>query len=157
MTRITFTALTVTFCFIAGCSGLKTYQSELENNLQIKTQTDSGSVFSSVQAAVDIHKVNPDCSTEYTGTVQLDNSPKEIGLPSGRSSYLVFVFEKSGVFSAETSTTYNTLLRPRSGYQYIANVSYEENIYNVIINEVDPGNRKSREIEARGMHACRPV
>jgi hypothetical protein len=110
-----------------------------------------------VQAAVDIHKVNPDCSTEYSGTVQLDNSPKEIGLPSGRSSYLVFVFEKSGVFSAETSTTYNTLLRPRSGYQYIANVSYEENIYNVIINEVDPGNGKNREIEARGMHACRPV
>jgi len=155
--QIHFTALALTFCFITGCSGLKTYHSELDNNLQIKTQTDSGSVFSNVQAAVDVHKVNPDCSTEYSGTVQLDNSPKEIGLPTGRSSYLVFVFEKSGFFSAETSTTYNVLLRPRNGYQYIANVSYEENIYNVIINEVDPGNRNSREIDARGLYACRPV
>ncbi len=157
MTRLNFTVLTFTIWFITGCSGLKTYHSDLENNLQITTQTDSGSIFSSLDAAVDIHKVNPDCSTEYAGTIQLDDSSKDIGIPAGRSSYLVFVFEKSGIFSAETSTTYNTLIRPRNGYQYIAEVSYQENIYNVIINEVDPGNRNSRELETRGMYACRPV
>ena len=74
-------------------------------------------------------------------TAKLDVSSKFIGIPAGRSSYLVFVFEKSGFFSAETSTTYNTLIRPCNGYQYIAEVSYQENIYNVIINELDPGNR----------------
>jgi len=157
MTRLYFTILTFTIWFITGCSGLKTYHSDLENNLQIMTQTDSGSIFSNLDAAVDIHKVNPDCSTEYTGTIQLDDSSKDIGIPAGRSSYLVFVFEKSGFFSAETSTSYDTLIRPRNGYKYTAEVSYQENIYNVIINEVDPGNRKSREIETRGMYACRPV
>ena len=157
MTRLNFTVLIFSILFITGCSGLKTYNSELDNNLQITTQTDSGSIFSSVQAAVDIHKVNPDCSTEYAGTVQLDDSSKDVGIPSGRSSYLVFVFEKSGFFSAETSTTYNTLIRPRNGYQYTAEVSYQENIYNVILNEVDPGNRNSREIASRGMSSCRPV
>lgn len=157
MTRLYFSIITFTIYFITGCSGLKTYQSELENNLQISTQTDSGSIFSNVQAAVDIHKVNPDCSTEYAGTIQLDDATKDIGIPAGRSSYLVFVFEKSGFFSAETSTTYNTLIRPRNGYKYIAEVSYQENIYNVIINEVDPGSRTSREVDSKGMHACRPV
>jgi len=157
MTRLNYILLLFTVCFITACSGLKTYHSDLENNLQINTQTDSGSIFSSMQAAVDIHKVNPDCSTEYAGTIQLDDSSKVIGIPAGRSSYLVFVFEKSGFFSAETSTSYNTLIRPRNGYQYIAEVSYQENIYNVIINELDPGNRKSREIETRGMYACKPV
>lgn len=157
MTRLNFTIVAITIWFITGCSGLKTYHSDLENNLQITTQTDSGSIFSSLDAAVDIHKVNPDCSTEYTGTIQLDDSSKDIGIPAGRSSYLVFVFEKSGFFSAETSTSYDTLIRPRNGYKYTAEVSYQENIYNVIINEVDPGNRKSREIETRGMYACRPV
>jgi hypothetical protein len=157
MMRLSYTVLLLSVCFISGCSGLKTYHSDLENNLKITTQTDSGSIFSSLQAAVDIHKVNTDCSTEYAGTIQLDDSSKDIGIPAGRSSYLVFVFEKSGFFSAETSTSYNTLIRPRSGYKYIAEVSYQENIYNVIINEVDPGSRKSREIETRGMYACRPV
>ena len=157
MMRFNYTLLLLSVWFISGCSGLKTYNSDLENNLKITTQTDSGSIFSSLQAAVDIHKVNPDCSTEYAGTVQLDDSSKDIGIPAGRSSYLVFVFQKSGFFSAETSTSYNTLIRPRSGYKYIAEVSYQENIYNVIINEVDPGSRKSREIETRGLYACRPV
>jgi hypothetical protein len=157
MTRIKYAVLVLTIWFVTGCSGLKTYHSDLENNLKITTQTDSGSIFSSMQAAVDIHKVNPDCSTEYTGTVQLDDSSNDIGIPAGRSSYLVFVFQKSGLFSAETSTTYNTLIRPRNGYQYIAEVSYQENIYNVIINEIDPGSRTSREIETRGIYACRPV
>ena len=157
MTRLNFTIVAIMIWFITGCSGLKTYHSDLENNLQITTQTDSGSIFSSLDAAVDIHKVNPDCSTEYTGTIQLDDSSKDIGIPAGRSSYLVFMFEKSGFFSAETSTSYDTLIRPRNGYKYTAEVSYQENIYNVIINEVDPGNRKSREIETRGMYACRPV
>lgn len=157
MTRIKYAVLVLTIWFVTGCSGLKTYHSDLENNLKITTQTDSGSIFSSMQAAVDIHKVNPDCSTEYTGTIQLDDSSNDIGIPAGRSSYLVFVFQKSGLFSAETSTTYNTLIRPRNGYQYIAEVSYQENIYNVIINEIDPGSRTSREIETRGMYACRPV
>ena len=157
MTRLNFTIVAIMIWFITGCSGLKTYHSDLENNLQIMTQTDSGSIFSNLDAAVDIHKVNPDCSTEYTGTIQLDDSSKDIGIPADRSSYLVFVFEKSGFFSAETSTSYDTLIRPRNGYKYTAEVSYQENIYNVIINEVDPGNRKSREIETRGMYACRPV
>ena len=157
MIRLNYTVLLLSAWFISGCSGLKTYHSDLENNLKITTQTDSGSIFSSLQAAVDIHRVNPDCSTEYAGTVQLDDASKDIGIPTGRSSYLVFVFEKSGFFSAETSTSYDTLIRPRNGYEYIAEVSYQENIYNVIINEVDTGSRTSREIETRGMYACRPV
>ena len=142
---------------ISGCSGLRAYHSDLENNLQITTKTDSGSIFSSVEAAVDVHRVNPDCSTEYSGTVKLGETPQEIGIPTGRSSYLVFVFEKSGIFSAETMTTYNTLVRPRAGYQYVAQVSYKENLYNVILNEIDPGSRKSREVEPKGLQACRPV
>lgn len=157
MTRSSITAVAFAACFITGCTGLKTYHSDLENNLQITTQTDSGSMFSNIQAAVDIHTVNPDCSTEYAGTIQLADSSTDIGIPSGRSSYLVFVFEKSGIFSAETSTSFNTLIRPRNGYHYTAKVSYQENIYNVIINEIDPGGRESHELEATGMYACRPV
>lgn len=143
--------------FLTGCSGLKTYSSDLDENLRIETVTDSGSVFSSVEAAVDIHTVKPDCSTEYAGTVQLDDASKDVGIPAGRSSYLVFVFERSGMFSAESTITYNTLIRPRAGYRYNAEVSYKEDIYNVVINELVPGNKKSRELESRNMSACRPV
>jgi hypothetical protein len=157
MKRLYFTMLTSMVWLISGCSGLQTYHSDLDSNLQITTQTDSGSMLSSIHTAVDIHKVNPDCTTEYTGTIKLDDQAKDIGLPTGRSSYLVFVFERGGIFSTETSTSYDTLIRPRDGYQYTANVSYQDDIYNVILNEIDPGSKKSHDIAARGIHACRPI
>ena len=91
------------------------------------------------------------------GTVKLDDETREIGIPSGRSTYLVFVFEKSGLFSASTSTTYDTLIRPRSGYQYTAKVSYHDNIYNVLLNEIEPGGKQGRKISTRNMKTCRPV
>ena len=157
MTRICLISFSLMAVLLAGCSGLKTYSSDLDDNLRIMTETDSGSVFSSINAAVDIHQVKPDCSTEYAGTVQLDDSSIDVGIPTGRSSYLVFVFESSGFFQGDSSITYNTLIRPRAGYRYNAKVSYKDDIYNVILNEVDPGSNKSRELDAREMSACRPV
>jgi len=154
LNSVIFTSLVL---LVSGCSGLQTYHSDLDNNLQITTQADSGSILSSIHTAVDIHTVKPDCTTEYAGTLKLDDEAREIGIPTGRSTYLVFVFEKGGFFSAETSTTYDTLIRPRAGYQYTAQVSYKDDIYNVILNEVDPGSNKQRKIAAKGMHACRPI
>ena len=157
MKRINLAMLISIILLISGCSGLQTYHSDLDSNLQISTHTDSGSMLSSISTAVDIHKVNPDCTTEYTGTVKLGDEAKAIGLQTGRSTYLVFVFERGGIFSAETSTHYDTLIRPRDGYQYTAQVSYQDDIYNVILNEIDPGSKKSRAIATRGKHACRPI
>jgi len=157
MTRPYFIVLLLMIGSLAGCSGMKTYSNDLDNNLHITAETDSGSVFSKIRTAVDIYKVNPDCTTEYDGTVQLDSPSVDIGIPSGRSSYLVFVFDSSGLFSANSSTMYDTLLRPRAGYRYDASVSYKEDIYNVVIKEVTKGNMKSRELDTKGMSACRPV
>lgn len=157
MTRVYLIIFSLMTGFLAGCSGLKTYSSDLDENLRLTTETDSGSVFSSVEAAVDIHRVKPDCSTEYAGTVELDDPSIDVGIPAGRSSYLVFIFERSGIFSTESSITYNTLIRPRAGYRYTARVSYDEDIYNVVINEVDPRSKKNRELDTRNMSSCRPV
>ena len=143
---------------LSGCAGLKTYESNLENNLQISTETDSGSILSSMRTSVDVHTVNPDCTIEYAGTVKLGDRSEEIGIPTGRSTYLVFVYEKGGFFSStETSMTYETLIRPRAGYQYSAKVTYEDSLYNVVLNETRPGSKKKRAMATRGMHTCRPV
>ena len=140
-----------------ACSGLKTYSSDLDKNLRITTEADSGSIFSNVRTAVDIHTVNPDCTTEYAGTVKLGNEYVDIGIPAGRSSYLVFIFEKSGFLSGESSTTFNTLIRPREGYKYTASASYKEDIYNVVLNETNSVYSRNREIETKGLYACRPL
>ena len=158
MKRLRFAAIPFMLGVLAACSGLKTYESSLEDNLRISTETDSGSLLSSMRTAVDIHTVNPDCTVEYAGTVKLDDRPEEIGIPTGRSTYLVFIFEKGGFFSStETTASYDTLIRPRAGYQYTAKATYQDSLYNVILNETSPGSKKKREIATRGMDTCRPV
>jgi hypothetical protein len=140
---------------LAGCSGIKTFQNTPDKNLHIKTETDSSSMFSKVRAAVDIYRVDANCKTEYKGTVQLKNLSVDVGIPSGRLSYLVFVFHSSGFLSGSSGTiTYNTLLKPRIGYNYDIKVSYIDDIYNVVIRETDPLMKKSREIELKDLNDC---
>ena len=79
--------LLLVLSMLAACSAVKTYPNTLDKNLRVITKTDSG-----VDAAIEIYEVKPDCSIEYSGTVQLDNPDVDIGIPTGRSSYLVFVF-----------------------------------------------------------------
>ena len=134
MKPLRFAAVPFIVGLLTACAGLKTYNSNLENNLQISTETDSGSIFSSMRTTVDVHTVNPDCTIEYAGTVKLDDRSEEIGIPTGRSTYLVFVYEKGGFLSStDTSMTYETLIRPRAGYQYSAKVTYEDSLYNICL------------------------
>lgn len=141
---------------LSGCSGIKTYPNTLTKNLQIKIETDSGSMFSKVRTAVDIYRVDAECKTEYEGTVQLKSSSVEVGIPSDRLSYLVFVFANSGFFSSSSSMmSYDAMLKPRAGYNYDVKVTYMDDIYNVMMHEKRPGKKKGREIELKGLNDCK--
>ena len=111
--RVAFIVLSIsTASLLAGCFGSKTYPNTLDKNLHVHTATDSGSWFSHVRAAVDIHRVGEDCALDYEGTVQLTDSEIDIGIPPHRWSYLVFVFGSSSFFANRSGTiTYETLLK----------------------------------------------
>jgi hypothetical protein len=145
-----------TASLLAGCFGSKTYPNTLDKNLRVHTATDSGSWFSRVRAAVDIHGVGEDCSLDYEGTVQLADSKIDIGIPSHRWSYLVFVFANSSFLANTSGTiTYETLLKPRAGSHYEVAVSYRDDMYHVGIRETSPNQSTSREIERLALRACR--
>jgi hypothetical protein len=143
------------FSLLMGCSGIKTYPNTANKNFHIKTETDSGSMLSKVRTAVNIYRVDADCKTEYEGTVQLKSRSVDIGIPAERLSYLVFVFSSSGFLSSSSSTiTYDGLLKLNADYLYDVKVSYVDDIYNVVIRETDPRNKKSREIELKDLNEC---
>lgn len=140
---------------LAGCSGIKTYPNLPEKNLQVRTSTDSGSIFSKVRASVSISRVDAQCRTEYEGTVNLRKDSVQVGIPAERWSYLVFHFSSSGFLSSTSSTiSQATLLKPRTGYRYDAEVTYRDNTYNVVIRESRNGSADGREIALRRLDAC---
>jgi hypothetical protein len=146
-----------TASLLAGCFGSKTYPNRLDKNLQVQTATDSGSWFSRVRAAVDIHRVGEDCALDYEGTVQLADPKIDIGIPPHRWSYLVFVFANSSFLANTSGTiTYVTLLKPQAGSHYEAAVSYRNDMYHVVIRENSPNQSTGREIERLALDTCRP-
>ncbi|HEY7531961.1 MAG TPA: hypothetical protein VH681_04155 [Nitrospiraceae bacterium] len=141
--------------FLFGCSGMKPYTNSMEKNLHVQTTIASGSMFSSVHAAVDIHRLSADCSTAYEGTVELNSPTVDIGVPSNRWSRLVFVFDSYSFWGNRSGTiSYETLLRPLVGYHYPIKVTYRDDQYNVDLHETRLGSPLSREIERKDPRAC---
>ncbi|MGQ0666428.1 MAG: hypothetical protein ACT4O4_05275 [Nitrospiraceae bacterium] len=144
-----------TMTCLAGCSGVKAYPNQLEKNLHVQTGVASGSLFSAVRAAVDIHRLGPDCSTDCEGTVQLNSPTIDFGIPSNRWSRLVFVFASYSFWGNRSGTiSYETLLKPHVGYHYPIKVTYRDDQYNVVIQETRPGSPVSREIEHKDLQTC---
>jgi hypothetical protein len=140
---------------LAGCSGIKTYPNSLDKNLQVRTSTDSGSIFSRVRASLSISRVDAQCRTEYEGTVKLGQGAVQVGIPSERWSYLVFDFSSSGLLSSTSSTMGQaTLLKPRAGYRYDVDATYHDDIYNVVIRESRAGASDGRDIAVRRLDTC---
>ena len=153
-----FAALLVAVGVLSGCSGVRPYPNSLEKNAVIRTEADSGSIFSKVSAAVDIFSVTADCRTEYLGTVDLKGPAVEVSIPPDQLSYLVFVFSNSSFFGSSRSTiSHETLLEARPGHHYDISVSYIDDIYNVAINDQDPRNPDGRKIAVRDMSACKAL
>jgi hypothetical protein len=132
----------------AGCSGLRTYPNDAPNNVHILTQTDRG-----VRAALHVHEVNGTCATRYEGTLALDRPALDVGVPAGRTSYLVVSFDTSSFMAGSRSTSVGTVLTPRPGYEYQLAVRYQQDIYNIALLEIDR-NGVTRDLARRALAGC---
>ena len=141
-------ALAALALLAAGCSGLKTYPNDGPKNLHVATQTDRG-----VRAALHLHAVNGECTTHYDGTLALDHTALDVGVPAGRPTYLVVSFDTSSFMAGSRSTSVGTLLTARPGYEYQLAVRYKQDIYDIALREID---RKgvSRDLARRPLAGC---
>ncbi len=140
---------------LTSCSGIKHYPESLDKNVHIYTETDSGSMFSSVNATVDIYRVDGVCGVEHEGTVQLDDATVNIGIPPARENRLVFVFASSTLTGNNGPVSYETLLATRDGYDYDVRVRFQEGTYEVTLIEKQVGGTDSRELPPRRL-TCTP-
>jgi hypothetical protein len=142
---------------LAACSGIKTYPDVQPRNLKIHGEASSGSVFSTVRASVHIHRIDAKCQSDYLGTVRVEERTADVGIPAGRTSLLAVTFFSSSILSySNSSTRYETLLTPRPGYSYDMKISYAEDIYSVMLREIDPRGSRAHEIARVSPDSCKP-
>ena len=148
--------LLLAFALTAGCSGIRPYPNTLDKNVQVRTETRSGSIFSSTRASVAIYRVDPQCRVAYEGTLDLNEPVILVGLPTDRVSYLVFGFHSSSFLgNPRSSISQETVLRTRAGHAYDIDVSYRNSLYNVVVHERQPRTGERRELELKRLSACR--
>jgi len=139
---------------VSGCAQVTPYPNDLAKNVHVHTRTDTGSMFSSVQANLHVYAVDRECNTRYLGVMALDAPTVDVGLAPDRRAYLVFGFNSSSwLANGDSSISQDTLLTARSGYSYDIDVSYIDDLYNVVIHEVG-GRGRRREIDTRRLSAC---
>lgn len=140
MNRMSWAVFVLLIISLSGCSGLKTYPNTGEKNLVIRTNT-SGSLFMSVNVFLHLYHLKDECKSDYLGTVKLKNGNTDIAIPTGSLTYLAFVFHTDGI------TPHTSIVTPKPGMRYIADVRYADRIYGVSLHESGAGGRLGREIE----------
>jgi hypothetical protein len=138
---------------LGACSGLRPYANDAHQNLRVRTVTQTGA-FSSVRVKLHLAKGKTACEATYEGTIDLDKSERSVGIPVGQPTYLGFAFITAGLFSGESAITQHVLLTPRAGYNYVAEVSYQDAMYNVVLREFRDGSTSGREIDSRPVTGC---
>lgn len=135
---------------LTGCAGPTPYRDDgVPKNVNIRAATSSD-----VRAVVGVHSVEAQCLARYHGMVALDRPSIAIGIPEERWSYLLFQFETSSFLaSSRSAVSKGTLLRPRAGYRYEVDVSYRDDIYNVVVRERSPRG-KAHEVPLRELDSC---
>ena len=136
-----------------GCSTLKEYPGDHPPNMSIQTTTRSGSVFERVRPYLHLYKMKNRCEVEYLGTVHLDGQSTEIGIEPGQMTYLKFVFKRTETFGGGALIEYTTIVTPRAGTRYAADVRYLDRSYDVKVREVDRNGTPIREF-SRQSRAC---
>ena len=136
--------------FLAGCASDSRYADLPEKNLVVRTETGSA------RAVLGVHAVDAQCRLTYEGSVQLDRPVVRVGIPAGRPSYLVFRFATSSFLgSRQGSISEETLLRPRRGATYDVQVTYRNELYEVVVREVPEGGGRPRQLPLAGLSTCR--
>jgi len=152
--KLSTALVAISLLFMTGCSGIYPYKNNLDKNLSVKTKTESGSFFTSVKARVDIYSVDKVCKVAYQGSVDLKKPEVPIGLPVNSMTYLDFIFSSSSFLGNRKGVTgFHTYLTTQNGYEYIAEASYIDGIYNVILKEKKRGDNVTRELK---YSECKP-
>ena len=90
------------------------------------------------------------CEVVYLGTVKLNDMETAVGIEPDQMTYLKFVFKRTETFGGAALIDYTTVITPRLGVRYAADVSYIDRTYYVKVMELDRNAAPIREFRRQG-------
>ncbi len=141
--------------FASGCSNHVPYKNNLDKNLTVNTTTKAGSALTKLETWVEVYSVDQACNLDYKGTFDLKEKQELIGLPMSQLNYLYFAFwNKKFLGGSSSKIGVGVYLNTLPGYKYVADISYVDSFYDVILKEQKKGSKKSKELS---YGECKPM
>ena len=141
---------------LSGCSGFKTYFNAFDKNVIIHVRTDGGTLLSRIGIALDLYTVDPGCGTQYLGTLELDDSTIELGLPLHQQVRLAYVFSRDALVGTSGTTVIELMVTPRRGERYEFDVDYLKQGYTATGRVFPAGQASGKDIEHSRLRDCIP-
>lgn len=142
---------------LLGCAGASKeyYINNIHWNVTIKLTTDiPEGFFYKSDIVAGVNDVNPDCSVDYKGMIELKPGENTLGLQPGKLTYLaVEIMQKNSLASSTSTMMRGTMLKPVAGRQYEIIVSYMDNMFDFRVFETGS---KRRQLELMPMGMCKP-
>lgn len=100
-----------------------------------------------------VNAENPDCTSDYLGTMVLTNGENKIGLTPGKSANLVFLISRTGPWTVAKDFRVDLPITPMPGRQYEIDFTYVDNMFDLRLYEQRGAGRK--ELPRSANAACR--
>jgi len=136
-----------------GCSSLKLYPDNLYKNLSIKLQKDKSTFFTDIETYLHIYKIDKQCKRTYMGSVELNKKNMQVGLPVNQKLFLDFAFVRAGGGSSSVIKE-GTMINVKSKTRYLADVLFEDGIYDVSMSYRKNKKNKSAKFKMIPIKAC---
>lgn len=135
---------------ISGCaSNYKPYQTNLTHNIEVKSNTEA------IRATLEIYNIKKECNAEYQGVLELDEEIITLGVPDNQPSHLVVGFSERSLLGHSSRYFYSEFtLIPRSDYHYLVDVYYIDDIYDVLLYEINQSSGKKQKLNIKEMRIC---
>lgn len=121
---------------LTACGSIKPYTATAAHNLTITTDIESGTWLNNTSAQLLIYHVGSGCPLEDLGVVELKTSRLDTGLAVGKKTYLQFLFIKNRT-NGYSTTAYATVITPKPGARYKADIKYASGRYYAKVSEID--------------------
>lgn len=152
MGKTRYLLLCLAALLFSGCSDIKTYQDTPDKNLHVhvKLKDDDERITGYLNLFAETSK----CHFDYVGSVELNKSVVDIGLPPGKNLQMTFDVTRSSILGGTHDMKLSAALRVRAGYNYYAKFSWVDGMYDLKMFESLPHRSSMRKIPVDPSNGC---
>ena len=152
MKTFQFMPIALAALFLIGCSAVRPFHEAPERNLHVRVKLKDDDA--KIRADLDLFAKVDKCNDSYIGSVELNKPVMDIGLPIGKELHLTYSVTRNSFSGGRRTLNFLSSLTPRPGYEYYADLSWVDGMYNLEVFESQGRGKGKHRIALNPAQGC---